>query len=87
VRINETLTTELDGVCNPRMSDAELIEKLGGPAKICELLAIDKSRGVQRVHNWKRRGIPSDVKLSRPDLFLPGWTPNVVAQPEASNAP
>jgi hypothetical protein len=55
------------------MNDAELIEKLGGPAKVCELLALDKSRGVQRVHNWKSRGIPPAVKLSRPDLFVPGW--------------
>ena len=26
--------------------------------------------GVQRVHNWKTRGIPPRVKLERPDLFL-----------------
>lgn len=62
-------------VCNAGMSDAELIDQLGGPAKVCELLSLDKSRGVQRVSNWKSRGIPAEVKLSRPDLFLPGWQP------------
>lgn len=67
------------------MTDAELIEHLGGPAKVCELLQLDKARGVPRVHNWKSRGIPAEVKLERPDLFLPGWTPAPKAE-EASGA-
>lgn len=53
------------------MTDADLIEKLGGPAKVCELLSIPKHGGIQRVQNWKARGIPARVKLGRPDLFLP----------------
>lgn len=52
------------------MNDAELIESLGGPARVAELLHLDKDGGVQRVHNWKTRGIPAKVKLERPDLFL-----------------
>ncbi len=53
------------------MTDAELIDSLGGPAKVCELLQLDKARGVPRVHNWKARGIPAKVKLDHPGLFLP----------------
>jgi hypothetical protein len=57
-------------VCNPGMTDAELIDALGGPARVCELLNIPKHRGVQRVHNWKARGIPARVKLQWPGVFL-----------------
>ena len=49
--------------------DRKLIESLGGPAKVAELLGYPKQGGVQRVHNWMARGIPSRVKLERPDLF------------------
>lgn len=52
--------------------DAILIESLGGPAKVAELLGYDKHGGTQRVHNWLARGIPPKVKLERPDLFLAG---------------
>jgi len=51
--------------------DATLINALGGPAKVAELLHYDKAKGgVQRVHNWRTRGIPSHVKVARPDLFM-----------------
>ena len=52
--------------------DAELIQSLGGPAAVARRLELDEY-GTQRVFNWTRRGIPADVKLERPDLFLPGW--------------
>lgn len=52
------------------MNDAELIDSLGGPARVAELLNLEKAGGVQRVHNWKARGIPARVRLERPDLFL-----------------
>lgn len=51
------------------MNDEDLIQHLGGPAKLAERLGYDKF-GVQRVQNWKKRGIPPSVKLERPDLFL-----------------
>lgn len=51
--------------------DWALIVALGGPLKVAELLDYEKDGGVQRVQNWKFRGIPSAVKLERPDLFLP----------------
>jgi hypothetical protein len=50
--------------------DGQLIDRLGGPAKVAELLGINKAGGVQRVHNWRTRGIPPAMKLQRPDLFL-----------------
>lgn len=60
--------------------DRELIDRLGGPAKVAELLGFDKKGGVQRVHNWKERGIPPAVKLAYPEIFL------VPAQPEPAKA-
>jgi hypothetical protein len=75
------------------MSDADLIDQLGGPAKVCELLRIPKAGGVQRVQNWKVRGIPARVKLERPDLFLhahgsvqQGGAPVAAAAPQVANA-
>ncbi|GLC92344.1 hypothetical protein Tamer19_17520 [Cupriavidus sp. TA19] len=50
--------------------DRELIDRLGGPAKVAELLGFDKKGGAQRVHNWKERGIPPAIKLAYPDVFL-----------------
>lgn len=58
------------------MEDKEIIKSLGGPAKVADLLHYDKKRGgVQRVQNWLTRGIPSHVKVARPDLFLPDLQP------------
>lgn len=51
-------------------ADWALVLSLGGPAKVAEILQYAKDGGVQRVQNWKERGIPADVKLARPDLFL-----------------
>ncbi len=46
------------------------IARLGGPTKVAELLHFDKEGGVQRVQNWLTRGIPAQVKLDNPSLFL-----------------
>jgi phage terminase Nu1 subunit (DNA packaging protein) len=46
--------------------DNALISELGGVAELARLLDYT----IQRVQNWKTRGIPSDEKLKRPDLFL-----------------
>lgn len=62
--------------------DKALIAQLGGPAKVAELLGLEKG-GTQRVHNWTTRGIPPAVRLQRPDLFpLPSAAPT----PEPSHA-
>lgn len=55
--------------------DWALVIKHGGPAKLAETLGWTKEGSVQRVQNWRTRGIPSHVKLERPDLFLPGLRP------------
>lgn len=56
-------------------ADSELIDRLGGPAEISRMLGIDPSRGgVQRVQNWKYRGIPEIWRLRRPDIFGPAPT-------------
>jgi hypothetical protein len=53
-------------------ADQQIIARLGGPSKLAELLGYDKtSGGVQRIQNWKKRGIPAEVKLQWPELFLP----------------
>lgn len=50
--------------------DADLIDSLGGPAKISRKLGLDPSAGgTQRVQNWKYRGIPEIWRLRRPDVF------------------
>lgn len=62
-------------------ADWALIQSLGGVVKVADMLGAS----VQRVQNWKSRGIPSDVKLSRPDLFLPQLRP-VRAKPATPTA-
>lgn len=74
--LNGVFDNCINVVFNGRMDltehpDWALITDLGGPAKVAELLNFSKDGGAQRVQNWKHRGIPSAVKLERPDLFLP----------------
>lgn len=52
--------------------DRSLIESLGGPTRVAELLGLPKQGGAQRVHNWLARGIPAKVKVEHPELFMPG---------------
>lgn len=49
--------------------DARLIDTLGGPAVVARLLGFEPHGGVQRVQNWKRRGIPEVIRLRRTDVF------------------
>ncbi|WP_080409988.1 hypothetical protein [Burkholderia ubonensis] len=52
-------------------ADRLTIARLGGPARVAELLGYEKQLGgTQRVCNWLARGIPAAVKVERPDLFL-----------------
>lgn len=56
-------------------ADVALIEELGGAAALARRLNEaaddpDDSYDVQRVQNWKTRGIPAEVRLKFPDLFL-----------------
>ena len=52
------------------MTDTQLINDLGGPTKVAAMLGIDKPCSVQRVQNWLTRGIPAQVKVNYPHLFL-----------------
>jgi hypothetical protein len=56
-------------------SDKEIIENLGGPAAVAELLGFEKHGGTQRVFNWMTRGIPAQVKVDHPELFMPAVKP------------
>jgi hypothetical protein len=72
--LHGVLTAALNMVCNPAtMSehpDKAVIDALGGPAEVARLLSLDtKKGGVQRVHNWRTRGIPPAVRLDHPELF------------------
>lgn len=49
-----------------KMNDKELIERLGGVAALSKFLDMD----YQRVFNWTKRGIPAQVKLDNPKIFL-----------------
>lgn len=46
-------------------NDKELIESLGGPAKLAARLGYS----VQRVQNWIVRGVPAQVRLNHPEIF------------------
>jgi hypothetical protein len=46
-------------------SDKELIKSLGGSAKLAQRLGYS----IQRVENWKARGIPAQVRLDNPKIF------------------
>lgn len=48
------------------MLDKEKIEGLGGSTVVANITGYS----VQRVQNWKNRGIPAAVKLEFPELFL-----------------
>ncbi len=50
-------------------ADARLIQMLGGPSKVASILGYRRKGGIQRVHNWMKRGIPARVRLENPDLF------------------
>lgn len=51
--------------------DKALIDALGGVHQVVALMSYEPSAAnIQRVKNWLTRGIPSKVKVERPDLFL-----------------
>ncbi len=57
-------------MCVMDTNPKQTIDALGGAAEVARLLGFDpKKGGVQRVNNWKRRGIPLRVLLDHPELF------------------
>jgi hypothetical protein len=48
---------------------AKLIDRLGGSRAVAQALDLKSPGALQRVSNWKRRGIPELLMLKRPDVF------------------
>lgn len=68
------MLTDLNTVFNMRNMEApetaSLIAAAGGDAAFARLLGIDHKPGIaQRVNNWKRRGIPSEVLVDHYDTI------------------
>lgn len=59
--------------------DALLIEKLGGPAKVADLLDFKDEIGTQRVYNWTKRGIPSQIRIDHPEIFMAAYVKSEAA--------
>lgn len=51
--------------------DAKIIDALGGPTAVANRLGFSSTGSVQRVQNWKYRGIPEVIRLRRQDVFGP----------------
>lgn len=68
------------------MTDAEIIDHYGGPARLAEKLGWAESRAIQRIHNWRSRGIPAAVKIKHADLFLKGVDVDAATAPTRSEA-
>lgn len=64
--------------------DAELINTLGGPPRVAEILGYKKRGGVQRVQNWKVRGIPPSIKVKYPYIFMLELAVASTNQPQAA---
>ena len=47
--------------------DADLIDRNGGVAAVAK----ETGYSLQRVSNWRARGIPAEAKIAFPALFLP----------------
>lgn len=54
---------------NQNITDRDIIATLGGPVKMAIQLGYELPAGQWRVNNWVQRGIPSRVKVARPDLI------------------
>ncbi len=54
---------------NKPLKHSEIIDALGGPAQISRDLGFNPDSGVQRVHNWRIRGIPPKVLLDHKEYF------------------
>lgn len=49
--------------------DWELIQAMGGPAAVARMLGFKLPRGIQRVQNWKTRGIPARILVDHAKVF------------------
>lgn len=67
--------------------DRARIDALGGCTKVADLLGLPKQGGAQRVSNWKSRGIPAEVKLAYPEIFLVNMPSPSASRPPAAIKP
>lgn len=68
--------------------DSKVIDNLGGPTKVAEKLGYDKTAGgVQRVQNWRNRGIPAEVKIQFPELFMTDLIDRIKSSDDVQNNP
>jgi hypothetical protein len=52
-------------------TDKEILDSYGGSTAVAKLLGYDLDKGgAQKVNNWYKRGIPAQVKVDHPELFL-----------------
>lgn len=71
----------INTMCNTGMEkkphrDWKLIAALGGPARVAQCLGWQDEAGViQRIQNWKYRGIPELLRYQRQDVFGPAPKP------------
>ena len=87
--LKHAVDVSINMMFNTSMSDKELIQQLGGASALARTLGYQLPDGARRVHNWTKRGIPSHVKVERPDLFMQNRaTPSANRLPSAieSNA-
>jgi hypothetical protein len=68
VSVTRFVDYELNILFNIDMhSQTNIIDALGGPKKVAEMLGLSREPGaIQRVGNWKRRGIPAQVLIDNP---------------------
>lgn len=76
-------------VCNVAMDSKQIIDNLGGSARLAaRLTAAGETSSVQRVDNWKRRGIPEVILLRHARIFRKAQAtqPNASQPKEAADA-
>lgn len=66
--------------------DAVVIDQLGGPAQLAKRLGLSGVNAVQRVWNWRQRGIPARVLLDHADVFAKACSSAAAASTIAGGA-
>lgn len=67
-------------------ADADLIDQLGGPSALAARLNFNGPFRVQRVQNWKYRGIPEVIRLRHREIFEQAEA-QLAATPVAATVP
>lgn len=59
--------------------DYALIQSYGGPTKVARMIGLKGHAGSIRVWNWQFRGIPAEIKLQYPEIFLRDFVAKVAS--------